>query len=230
MNKKCKIGCLIFARYNSKRLRGKVLKKIGKKTLLEIIYLRSRLVFSKKKIVIATTKSKSDDPIVEFCKINNIQFFRGNSNNLIKRSIECCKKYKFTSFARICGDRPIFDYLLLKKMLKIYKNNKYDLVTNCYPKTFASGLTNEIVSYKALIEINKKKNLSKEHKEHMINYIYKNPNNFNILNIKSKFKNKLNKLDFSINKKIDIKFIFKILKKKNMNYTLPTKSYLNFYK
>ena len=64
----------------------------------------------------------------------------------------------------------------------------------------------------------------------MINYIYKNPNDFNILNIKSKFKNKLNKLDFSINKKKDIKFIFNILKKKKMNYSLPTKSYLNFYK
>ena len=44
----------------------------------------------------------------------------------------------------------------------------------------------------------------------MINYIYKNTNDFNILNIKSKFKNKLNKLDFSINKKKDIKFIYNI--------------------
>ena len=228
MNKVNKIGCIIFARYNSKRFPGKVLNKIGKKTLLEIIYLRSRLVFSKNRIVIATTKKKSDLPIIQFCKNNKILFYRGSSDNLIKRSIDCCKKFKFSGFARICGDRPIFDYQLLNKMLKIYNNNRYDLVTNCFPKTFPSGLTNEIISLKTLISINKKKNLLKEDKEHMINYIYKNHDNFNILNIKSNFKKKFKKLNFSINKKKDVNFIFKILRKKNMNYTLPTKSYLNF--
>ena len=64
MKKKKKLGCIIFARYDSKRLRGKVLKNVCNKPLLEIIYLRLTKVFSKDNIVIATSKDKEDKEII----------------------------------------------------------------------------------------------------------------------------------------------------------------------
>jgi spore coat polysaccharide biosynthesis protein SpsF len=227
MYKLNQIGCLIFARFNSKRLLGKCLKNIGKKTLLEIVYLRCKLVFPKKRIIIATTNKESDDVLINFCKKKKINFFRGSENNLIERSILCCKKFKLRAFARVCGDRPIFDYILLKKMLKIFKNNKYDLVTNYSRKTLPSGLTNEIVSLDTLIKIAKKKNILASEKQHMINYIYKNKNLFNIFNVRMNLNKKYLKKNFSINRNKDIKYILKIFKKKNLNYGLPTLSYLD---
>ena len=103
MNKKKKLGCIIFARYDSKRLKGKVLKNVCNKPLLEIIYLRLTKVFSKDNIVIATSKDKEDKNIVEFCLKNKINYFCGSKKDLIKRSIECCKMYNFSGFARVCG-------------------------------------------------------------------------------------------------------------------------------
>ena len=66
-----KIAIIIFARLNSKRLKGKVLKKIFDKYLLEIIYLRlkRKLNFP---IIVNTSKNKSDDKIIKFCQKRKI--------------------------------------------------------------------------------------------------------------------------------------------------------------
>lgn len=112
-------------------------------------------------------------------------------------------------------------------MLKIFKNNKYDLVTNYSRRTLPSGLTNEIVSLDTLIKIAKKKNILASEKQHMINYIYKNKNLFNIFNVRMNLNKKYLKKNFSINRNKDIKYILKIFKKKNLNYGLPTLSYLD---
>ena len=63
MNKKKKILCVIQARMNSKRLRGKVLKKIQEKTALEHIVDRSLKVKLIDDLVVATSNNKIDDKI-----------------------------------------------------------------------------------------------------------------------------------------------------------------------
>ena len=67
-----KQAILIFARSNSKRLPGKVLKEIYLgKNLLEIIILRLKK-FLRIKIIVCTSKSKADNKIVKICKKNKI--------------------------------------------------------------------------------------------------------------------------------------------------------------
>ena len=64
-----KIICIVQARMNSKRLPGKVLKKITKKeNILE--FLVNRLCQSKKidQIVIACSKNKKDGKLIKFLK------------------------------------------------------------------------------------------------------------------------------------------------------------------
>ena len=75
-----KIGIIIYARTSSKRFPKKVLKIINKKTLLEIIYSRIKKRSKKIPVIINTSKSKSDDQIIDFCKRKKIKFFRGNLN------------------------------------------------------------------------------------------------------------------------------------------------------
>ena len=66
---KNKIGVLVFARYNSKRLKGITLTLINKTTLLEIIYRRLLKVSKNIPIIIATSNLRADDKIVNFCVI-----------------------------------------------------------------------------------------------------------------------------------------------------------------
>ena len=104
-----KLVIIIYARLNSKRLKGKVLKKIFNKYLLEIIYLRLKKKLNIP-IIVNTSKNKSDDLLVKFCKKKNIKFFRGSLNNVFLRTIMCLKKNKINGFIRVCADRPFVDF------------------------------------------------------------------------------------------------------------------------
>ena len=45
-----KLGCIIFARSNSKRLKKKIFKEIESLPLILVVYLRTKKVFPKKKL------------------------------------------------------------------------------------------------------------------------------------------------------------------------------------
>ena len=190
-----KLGVLVFARYNSSRYYGKVLKKIGKKTILDIIIHRLKLVKPKLKIIIATSNQKEDKKIINHCKKNNYTFFIGNLNNVMKRASECCKIFNLTHFLRICADRPFLDFKLIEKTLKNKKIYKYDLVSNRVKEKAPKGLTFELIK---LDKFNKIKTNSKSLKEHICNYYYRNKKKFKILEISPMKYTKYKKYNFAI--------------------------------
>ena len=92
--KKLKIVSTIEARMNSKRLPGKVMKKINGKPMIELLYLRaikSKLI---DEIVVVTSKNKSDNILVDFLKSKKIPYFRGSENNVLKRVLMATKNLK----------------------------------------------------------------------------------------------------------------------------------------
>ena len=60
--------CIIQARMNSKRFPKKILKKVNNKTILEMVYNQVKKSPVIKKIIIATSSSKSDNLVEVFCK------------------------------------------------------------------------------------------------------------------------------------------------------------------
>lgn len=193
---------IVQARLSSKRFPNKVLYLIKKKPL--ILYLIENLKKSKNqlKIVIATSKNKSDDKIFKFCETNNIFCFRGSLNNVAERLLQCAKKFKAKNFIRICGDSPFIDAKLIDKAIDIYlkSKNKYELISNIFPRTFSSGQSVEIIRTNLL-----SKNLkffSKSQKEHVTKYFYENNNCFMIKNFKNI--NKKKKIKMSIDTKSDL--------------------------
>ncbi len=119
-----RIGAILYFRMNSKRLPGKPLLKIQDKTLLEIIYERVLKVKGLCDLIIATSSKKSDDPINILCKKKNYKIYRGNLNDVAKRTVKCIKKHNLDFFLRVCGDRPFFDYNLANKQIRLCKKKK----------------------------------------------------------------------------------------------------------
>ncbi len=166
------------------------------------------------KLVVATSNQKNDDQLTRYLKSAKISIFRGDLENVALRLYKAAKKYKATSFVRLSGDSPLIDPNILDKAIKISKNtkNKYDLITNVYPRTYPKGLSVEIIRTSIL-----KKNLikfNKSQKEHVTSYFYKNHNEFNIKNFKL---NKKNKMKLSIDTKSNLNFILKKFNKKDFN-------------
>ena len=66
---------------NSKRFPKKILKKVNNKTILEMVYNQVKKSPVIKKIIIATSSSKSDNS-VSFCKKKKFEFCHGNQKNV----------------------------------------------------------------------------------------------------------------------------------------------------
>ncbi len=221
-----KQAILIFARSNSKRLPGKVLKEIYLgKNLLEIIILRLKK-FLRIKIIVCTSKSKADNKIVKICKKNKIKYFRGELSNVFKRTKDCLKKYKLKSFIRINADRPFVDFDEIRKIIRIYKKKKFDIITNNLNRNCPKGLTCELAQSKIFFDLDEK-NLSKVEKEHIFDYFYENKQGYKIFSIKNNLYKKNRNKNFSIDNLSDLKRVRKIYKLLN-NIYFPTKKILLF--
>lgn len=210
---------IIQARSSSKRFKNKVLHNIFGKKILEHVICRV-LKYPKAQLIVSTSKNKQDDKIVNFLKKIKIKYFRGSLNNVALRLFETAQKENQKYFLRISADSPLIDTFLIKKIIKIHKNYKnYDLITNVFPRTFPSGQSVEII--KTNILGSNLKYFSKEDKEHVTRYFYKNNKKFMIKNFKNTKKN--TKLKFAIDTPNDLQ---EILKKFNRKKFLKY-SYLN---
>ena len=172
-----KIGIVIQARMGSTRLPGKVLKKIGDKTLLEHILFRLLRLQHDAKVVIATSDLEKDDVLVNFCKVNNISCFRGSETDVLKRYYECAKENNFAHIVRLTGDNPFTDIEELDNLIALHVSSSAD-----YSRSFSSlpkGVGAEIFTFNALEESclhGHKEN----HKEHVNEYIEENEEQFSI--------------------------------------------------
>lgn len=171
------IGIIIQARMASTRLPGKVLKDISGKNLLEHILNRLTRLQSPVKIVIATSISKIDDSINQFCKTRNISCFRGSEQNVLQRYYQCAVNYHFDHIVRLTADNPFIDIEELDNLIHLHITTKVD-----YSRSFLSlpkGVGAEIFTFSSLETsyINGNKD---NHKEHANEYIEENEALFTI--------------------------------------------------
>ena len=110
-----KILIIIQARMNSKRLPGKVLKKIMGRSVLEHIILR--LGFFKSNLVVSTSENLKDKKIVDFCKEQKIKYFVGSELDVLDRFYKTALYFKAKNIIRITADCPLVDYRLIKKLI-----------------------------------------------------------------------------------------------------------------
>ena len=211
-----KLLAIIQARCNSKRFPNKVLKDVYGNPL--IFHVITRVLKSKKikKIIVATSKNKSDDKLVDYLKKIKIKYYRGSLKNVAERFLKAAESQKDDFFLRVNGDSPLIDPLLIDQAVKIFqKNKKYDLITNVFPRTFPKGQSVEIIKTSIL-----KKNLSIMNifeQEHITQFFYKNFKLFSIKNFKNV--NKIKSIKLAIDTKQDLLNILKKFKKKQFeNY------------
>ena len=161
---------LIIARTNSQRLNNKALLNIcGKPT---IVHLFNRVKKSKKlnKLILCTTINKEDDVLVDLAKQNNIQFYRGSSEDVLGRMLGATDGHNPDLLVRITGDDILIDpeYIDFGIVEHLKKNVEYtDL------KELPSGTEVEIFDTNLLKEIYACTN-NKKDTEYLTYYITKN--------------------------------------------------------
>jgi spore coat polysaccharide biosynthesis protein SpsF len=200
---------ILQARMGSKRLPGKVLFELEGKTVLEHILLRLKKVKLIDKIIVATTDTSRDLPIVKLTNELGILCFRGDENDVLSRYYCAAKTANIANIVRINSDCPLIDPRIIDKVVNLYLNNKdkYDYVTNILKPTFPLGMHCEVFSYEALLEAHKKAVRPFE-REHVTPYIYHRPEKFRLFNVDSG--QDLSHHRWTLDYQDDFKFISKI--------------------
>ena len=195
---------IIQCRVSSNRLPNKILLKLGKKTLIEFL-LDNLKKLKKLDLICAIAKERNNKKLKNILNKNNIKFYEGSENNVLKRYYMAAKKFKCKkNIIRITSDCPLIDTNLLEKGIKLFSKNKVDYLSNNLEPSFPHGLDFEIFTFKALEKAFNNSH-KKSEKEHVTEYIKKNTM-FKKINIKNNIR--LDKYyRWTIDTKLDYKFI-----------------------
>jgi len=204
---------IIQARTGSRRFPKKILARIDRRNVLEFFIDRLLQTFSKNNIIIATTKFKRDNIVCNISKKNKIKFYRGPEKNVLKRFLNCAKKFNVKNIARVTPDCPLVDPRLLQSMKKQFFIRKLDYLANTNPPTkskFPDGSDIEIFKFRSLQKIYRLSK-NKDDREHVTHLFWKNPKKFKIKIINKK-KN-ISNYKFSIDYKHDLLLVKKVINK-----------------
>jgi len=169
----------------STRLPGKVLMLLDKKhTTLD--YVINQLKHSKLlgKIIIATTNFKEDDAIVDFARNNDIEYFRGESSDVLDRYYHCAEKFSLNTIVRITSDEPFIDPTIVDQVIINFQKLGCDYASNNLINTFPAGFDVEVFSIQTLERTWADAKLPSE-REHVTPFMKKNKDIFKQFNLKN---------------------------------------------
>ena len=164
---------IIQARMGSTRFPDKVMMDLaGKPVLWHVIDRVSQSKFVDK-VVVATTISKKDLQIVEFCAKNKISVYTGSEDDVLDRYYQAARLFRPHNVIRITADCPLHDPHIIDEVIYKHINEKNDYTSNTLKETYPDGLDCEIMTYSVLEEAWKDAGLLSE-REHVTQYIIKN--------------------------------------------------------
>lgn len=173
---------MIQARYDSSRLKGKVLLELQDKPVL--LHVIERVKKSKyiDETIVLTSIEKSCLDIIKLCADNKTMVFVGSEEDVLDRYYQAAKLLNPQFIIRITADCPLIDWTIIDDAIQ-NMDPKTDYM-GMLSETFADGLDVEIFTYEALEKSWKNAKLKSE-REHVTLYIKNHPEIFKLQDYKS---------------------------------------------
>ena len=176
--------CLIQARAGSSRLPGKIFAEIGGQPMLSRVATRAQAAQLVDEVAIATTTSPADDLVAELASKLAVTIHRGSELDVLDRFYQAIQAHPDADLiVRITADCPFIDPAVIDTVIRAQQENGSDFTANRLPppysRTYPVGLDVEVVTRQAL-ERAWTEARSGYHREHVLPYIYENPESFTI--------------------------------------------------
>lgn len=177
-----KIVATIEARMTSTRLPGKVLKPCLGKPMMELLVERVRRSRLIDEIVISTTVNQTDDVLVRCADQLGVGHFRGSEDDVVARVVGAMEAAKADIVVQLTGDCPLLDWEVIDQLIRLYRANTFDYVSNNLVRSYPRGLDCQVVSLATLQESLRIAHDPAQH-EHVCLSIYENPQRFRLFNL-----------------------------------------------
>ena len=195
----------VQARMSSRRFPGKILAPFAGKPIIFCVIERLAVVIPRNKLVVLSSTDQSDDPLVSYVEQLDVPVFRGPLEDVFKRFQLCLQDYPCDFFVRVCADSPLLDPSILREMMSFEKEQKLDLITNVFPRTFPKGLSLEILKSETFSQL-ATRDLTPAQREHVTKVYYDDSEAFNIFNFKSSRKDRSN-MNYSVDTIEDLHYL-----------------------
>jgi len=123
-----KIGFLITARLKSTRLPLKIIRDLNGKTVIERIIDRAKAIKDISEIVLCTSTNPQDKPLVDIAKENNIYYFNGDEDDVLKRFLDAARFFDLDYFLGITADNPLMTIYYSDLIVDVIKRKYYDFI------------------------------------------------------------------------------------------------------
>ena len=138
-----KIGILISIREKSTRYPGKVLKKIGDRTVTEHLIDRLKLSKGFDQLIIATSDDPRDKVFEEFANLKKIDIYFGDREDKLLRYLQICDNFNLDAVVIVDGDDILCFPEIVSRTINKLKKDDCDVVfwENLPLGAASSGLT-----------------------------------------------------------------------------------------
>jgi len=174
---------VIQARMGSTRLPGKVLADLGGRPLLDLMLARLRPA-PVDAVVVATSTSTHDDPVVRACRAVDVPVVRGPEADLLARFTVALQAFPADNVVRLTADCPLADPDVVGQALTRHHETGADYTSNTLIRTFPDGLDTEVVRAAALQQAAEEAR-DPDEREHVTPFIYRRPERYRLVSFAS---------------------------------------------
>ena len=168
---KKKIVAIIQAHMGSSRLPGKIMRDLCGMPALYRMIERVRLCKNVDEIVVATSRMKCDDEIVEACEKWGVSTFRGSDHDVLARYWGATQAYPAEGYVRLTSDCPAIDPWGLDALITFFWEHTYGYVSVELEEHIDGCWSYEIFTAELMNETYEKAEEGYE-REHVTPYMY----------------------------------------------------------
>ncbi|GAA2491275.1 cytidylyltransferase domain-containing protein [Winogradskya humida] len=175
---------IVQARMGSTRLPGKVLRRLGGRTVLDRVVQAARESGVLDDIVVATTVEDRDDAVAAECEALGVAVYRGPVDDVLTRFLGVLDERGDDPDAvlRFTADCPLLDPELIMLAANVFAATPdLDYLSTSIARTLPRGLDVEIVRAEVLRQIDKL--ATDHHRTHVTSYVYSHPYDYNVLGL-----------------------------------------------
>jgi spore coat polysaccharide biosynthesis protein SpsF len=140
-------GVIVQARIGSTRLPGKVLMRLGAKTVLAHVIERCRTISGIDVVCCAVPDGPGDDRVAEEARRSGAEVFRGSETDVLDRYYRAAATFRLDVILRVTADCPLLDPGVCDDVLSLRSAAGADYACNNLPPSWPHGLDCEAVTF-----------------------------------------------------------------------------------
>ena len=169
-----RVNAVIQARLSSTRLPGKVLRSLGRRSVLSWVIRAAEHVPAIDKVIVATSEAADDDMVANEAERAGATVVRGPLDDVLSRFELAAQQHPCDAVVRLTADCPLHDPALLAQVVGVWlADPDLHYVSNVLVRRLPRGLDAELVRRDVLAE--QYRNATGAHREHVTSAIHTQP-------------------------------------------------------